>query len=142
MTGPLSSLRILDFSTLLPGPFATMMLADLGAEVVRIEAPHRADFIRSLPPLDGAAENASSAWHALLHRSKRSLALDWKKPGATEIVKRLVQTYDIVLEQFRPGVMARLGIGYETLREANPALIYCALTGYGQTGPYKDRAGH
>jgi len=138
MTGPLSSLKILDFSTLLPGPFASMMLADMGAEVLRLEAPNRPDMVRLTPPFDGN----TSAWHALLNRSKRSLALDLKKPGATDIVKRLVQTYDIVLEQFRPGVMDRLGLGYEALQTANPDLIYCALTGYGQTGPYKDRAGH
>lgn len=138
MAGPLSSLKILDFSTLLPGPFASMMLADMGAEVLRIEAPGRPDMIRLSPPFD----DDTSAWHALLNRSKRSLALDLKKPGAVEIVTRLVQTYDIVLEQFRPGVMDRLGIGYQALRKVNPKLIYCALTGYGQTGPYKDRAGH
>jgi len=138
VTNLLSSLKILDFSTLLPGPFASMMLADLGAEVVRIEAPNRPDAIRRLPPFDGD----TSAWHALLNRSKRSLVLDLKKPEATNVVKRLIKTYDIVLEQFRPGVMDRLGLGYTSLRQVNPALIYCALTGYGQTGPYKDRAGH
>ncbi|MFQ5612451.1 MAG: CaiB/BaiF CoA transferase family protein [Anaerolineae bacterium] len=137
-TGPLSSLRILDFTTLLPGPYASMMLADLGAEVLRVEAPHRPDMIRLSPPFDGD----TSAWHALLNRSKRSIALDLKRPGAVEVVRRLVQTYDIVLEQFRPGVMDRLGVGYEALRAANPALIYCAITGYGQDGPYRDRAGH
>jgi crotonobetainyl-CoA:carnitine CoA-transferase CaiB-like acyl-CoA transferase len=139
--GPLSSLKILDFSTLLPGPFASMMLADMGAEVLRVEAPHRPDMVQLMPPFD---EEGNSAWHALLNRSKRSLALDLKKPGATEVIKRLVGVggYDIVLEQFRPGVMDRLGVGYETLAAVNPGLIYCAITGYGQTGPYKDRAGH
>lgn len=135
---PLSSLKILDFTTLLPGPYATMMLADLGAEVVRVEAPNRPDGVRFLPPFDGE----TSAWHGLLNRSKRSMALDLKQPAAVEAVKRLVQTYDIVVEQFRPGVMDRLGIGYEALQAANPRLIYCAITGYGQTGPYRDRAGH
>lgn len=139
---PLSSLKILDFSTLLPGPFATMLLADLGAEVLRVEAPDRPDLVRLLPPFDGE----TSAWHAVLNRSKRSLALDLKQPGAAEVVKRLVAAdgggYDIVLEQFRPGVMARLGIDYATLRAVNPRLILCAITGYGQTGPYKERAGH
>jgi len=141
MPGPLSSLKILDFSTLLPGPFASMMLADMGAEVLRVEAPHRPDMVRLMPPFD---EEGNSSWHALLNRSKRSLALDLKKPGATEVIKRLVSVggYDIVLEQFRPGVMGRLGIGYETLAAVNPQLIYCAITGYGQTGPYKGRAGH
>lgn len=140
MSAPLTSLKILDFTTLLPGPFASMMLADMGAEVVRVEAPHRPDGIRFVPPFD----EDISAWHGVLNRSKRSLALDLKQPGATEVVKRLVGEggYDIVLEQFRPGVMERLGIGYEVLRQVNPRLIYCAITGYGQTGPYKDRAGH
>jgi alpha-methylacyl-CoA racemase len=138
MTTPLASLNVLDFSTLLPGPFATMFLADLGADVVRIESPHQPDALRFAPPFDGNV----SAWHALLNRSKRSMTLDLKKPGASDVVKRLAQTYDIVVEQFRPGVLDRLGIGYEALRAANPRLIYCAITGYGQTGPYRDRAGH
>jgi crotonobetainyl-CoA:carnitine CoA-transferase CaiB-like acyl-CoA transferase len=138
MTGPLASLKILDFSTLLPGPFASMTLADLGAAVVRVEAPNRPDMVRLTPPFDGD----TSAWHALLNRSKRSVALDLKQPGAADVIKRLAQTYDIVLEQFRPGVMDRLGIGYEALKGVNPGLIYCAISGYGQTGPYKDRAGH
>jgi crotonobetainyl-CoA:carnitine CoA-transferase CaiB-like acyl-CoA transferase len=139
VTGPLSSLKVLDFTTLLPGPYASMMLADLGAEVLRIEAPLRHDMMRHIPPVD---KSGVSAWHALLNRSKRSLALDLKQPGAADIVKDLVKSYDIVLEQFRPGVMERLGIGYDTLSQVNPGLIYCAITGYGQTGPYQDRAGH
>jgi alpha-methylacyl-CoA racemase len=135
---PLASLRVLDFTTLLPGPFATMLLTDLGADVVRVEAPDRPDLARLLPPFDGDV----SAWHALLNRNKRSISLDLKQPGAAEVVKRLVQRYDIVVEQFRPGVMDRLGVGYDALRAVNPRLIYCAITGYGQTGPYRDRAGH
>jgi alpha-methylacyl-CoA racemase len=142
MTGPLSSLKILDFSTLLPGPFASMMLADLGADVVRIEAPHRPDMVRHTPPFDGE----HSTWHSTLNRNKRSLALDLKQPGAIDVVKRLLDPkvggYDILLEQFRPGVMARLGLDYESLQVVNPGLIYCSLTGYGQTGPYRERAGH
>ncbi len=138
MSGPLSSLKVLDFSTLLPGPFASMYLADLGAEVVRVEGPQRPDPIRNSPPFDEGA----SVWHSLLGRSKRSIAIDLKNPKASEIIKRLVQDYDIVLEQFRPGVMDRLGIGYEALLAANPSVIYCALTGYGQTGPLRERAGH
>ncbi len=108
MTGPLASLKILDFTTLLPGPFATMFLADMGADVVHIEAPNRPDLTRLAPPFDAGV----SAWHALLNRSKRSLALDLKRPESAEVVKKLVQTYDIVIEQFRPGVMDRLGLGY------------------------------
>lgn len=142
MNQPLSSLKILDFSTLLPGPFASMLLADMGASVLRVEAPGRPDLVRLLPPFDGD----TAAWHAVLNRNKRSLALDLKQPGAVEVIKRLVAAdgggYDIVLEQFRPGVMARLGIGYELLQSINPQVILCAITGYGQTGAYKDRAGH
>jgi len=119
-----------------------MLLADLGADVVRVEAPDRPDMARFLPPLDGDI----SAWHGVLNRNKRSIALDLKKPAAVEVVKRLVAAdgggYDIVLEQFRPGVMERLGIGHEVLSAVNPGLITCAITGYGQTGPYRQRAGH
>ena len=138
MQGPLSSLKVLDFSTLLPGPFASLLLADMGAEVLRIESPTRLDLLRVLPPHDRGV----SASHAYLNRNKRSLALDLKQAQAVEVVKRLVAEYDIVLEQFRPGVMDRLGIGYEALRAINPRLIYVAITGYGQTGPYRERAGH
>jgi len=138
MQGPLSSLKVLDFSTLLPGPFASLLLADMGAEVLRIESPTRLDLLRVMPPLDQGV----SASHAYLNRNKRSLALDLKRPEAVEVVKRLVVEHDIVLEQFRPGVMDRLGLGYEALKAINPKLIYVAITGYGQTGPYRERAGH
>ena len=138
MTGPLASLKVLDFSTLLPGPFASLLLADMGAEVLRIESPTRMDLLRVLPPHD----RGTSASHAYLNRNKRSLALDLKQAEALEIVRALVKEYDIVLEQFRPGVMERLGLGYVALKAINPKLIYVSITGYGQTGPYKDRAGH
>lgn len=138
MAGPLSSLKVLDFSTLLPGPFGTMIFADWGAEVVRIESPTRPDMVRMLPPQD----NGVSAAHSFLNRSKKSLALDLKKTEGVEVVKQLVKDYDVVIEQFRPGVMDRLGVGYDALKEVNPGLIYCSITGYGQTGPYKNRAGH
>jgi alpha-methylacyl-CoA racemase len=138
MSGPLASLKVLDFSTLLPGPFASLMLADMGAEVLRIESPTRVDLLRVLPPHD----HGTSASHAYLNRNKRSLALDLKQAEALEIVRELVKDYDIVLEQFRPGVMERLGLGYAALNAINPRLIYVSITGYGQTGPYKDRAGH
>lgn len=138
MQGPLASLKVLDFSTLLPGPFASLLLADMGAEVLRIESPTRPDLVRNLPPHD----QGMSASHAYLNRNKRSLALDLKQPAAREIIGQLLGEYDIVLEQFRPGVMERLGLGYETLKAINPRLIYVSITGYGQTGPYRDRAGH
>lgn len=139
MPGPLAGLKVLDFSGLLPGPFATMMLADLGADVLRVESPTRPDMVRHIPP---QSSDGNSAAHGYLNRSKRSIAIDLKTTQGLEIVQRLVREYDIVIEQFRPGVMDRLGAGYEALRAINPGLIYCSITGYGQTGPYKDRAGH
>lgn len=138
MQGPLASLKVLDFSTLLPGPFASLLLADMGAEVLRIESPTRPDLVRLMPPHDRGV----SANHAYLNRNKRSLALDLKQPAARAIIEQLLGEYDIVLEQFRPGVMARLGLDYETLKAINPRLIYVSITGYGQTGPYRERAGH
>lgn len=141
MRAPLAKLRILDFSTLLPGPYATMMLADLGADVLKIEAPERPELTRLLPPFD--RDGISSA-HGLLNRNKRSLGLNLKAKGASEIIKKLIlqQGYDIVVEQSRPGVMSRLGVGYADLKNICPHIIYCSLTGYGQNGPYRDRAGH
>ena len=138
MSGPLSSLKVLDFTTLLPGPMGAMIMADWGADVVRVESPTRPDMVRMLPPMDDGV----SACHGYLNRSKRSLALDLKKPDAVAAVKRLVRDYDIVVEQFRPGVMDRLGVGYEAPKAENPGLIFCSITGYGQTGPFKQRAGH
>lgn len=134
----LKGLKVLDFTTLLPGPYATMMLADMGAEVVRVESPTRADLCRTTPPFDGEHSTA----HSYLHRSKKSLALDLKKPDAVEAIKELVKSYDVVIEQFRPDVMKRLGLDYDTLREINPSIIYCSITGYGQTGPNKSKPGH
>lgn len=136
--GPLQGVRILDFTRLLPGPFGTMMLADLGAQVVRVEAPNLPDLLRVMPPLDGEV----SAIHRQVNRNKLSLVLDLKHPRGPEVVKRLVKHFDVVMEQFRPGVMDRLGVGYTDLKSLNPRLIYCAITGYGQDGPYRDRAGH
>ena len=138
MPAPLSSLKILDFSTLLPGPFASMMLADLGAVVLRVESPTRPDLVRMLP----AQIKGESGTHETLNRSKLSIGLNLKHPDAVKIVQQLVNKYDIVLEQFRPGVMERLGLDYYELRRHNPALIFCSLTGYGQTGVYRNRSGH
>lgn len=136
---PLRNLKVLDFSTLLPGPYATMMMADLGTDVLRVEATERADLLRQLPPFnaDGTSYN-----HTYLNRSKRSIGLNLKEPEAVAIVEALVKEYDIVVEQFRPGVMERFGLGYESLRAINPYLIYCSITGFGQTGPYAGRPGH
>ncbi|MCO1333418.1 CoA transferase [Microbulbifer sp. OS29] len=138
---PLQGLKVLDFSTLLPGPYATMLLADLGAEVLRIESPTRPDLLRGFPPMVGGDTSVSAA-HATINRNKRSLALNLKSPQAKNVIQRLLQQYDIVVEQFRPGVMDKLGFGYSVLREHCPNIIYCSITGYGQTGPLKQRAGH
>lgn len=135
----LNGLKVLDFSSLLPGPLASMMFADLGADVIHVESERRVDLMRIMPPYD---ENKESYFHQHLNRSKNSLKLNLKSAESIEIIKKLIQDYDIVIEGFRPGVMKRLGIDYETLREYNPRLIYCAITGYGQTGPYATRPGH
>ena len=138
--GALDGLKVLDFSTLLPGPYATLMLADLGAEVLKISSRDKYDLVVHWPPkLENTDTTAAAAW---LGRNKKTIFLNLKKAEAVEAVKRLVLEYDIVVEQFRPGVMAKLGLNYELLSQVNPKLIYCSLTGYGQSGPLKDRAGH
>lgn len=133
-------MKVLDFSTLLPGPYATMLFSDLGADVLRVCAPTATTApIKSTVLKDADGMMADDAY---LGRNKKSIVLDLKQPEAVEVIYRLVAEYDIVLEQFRPGVMDKLGIGYKTLREKNPAVIFCSLTGYGQTGPNRLRAGH
>jgi alpha-methylacyl-CoA racemase len=135
---PLSGVLVLDFSTLLPGPLATLLLAEAGAEVIKIERPGRGDEMRSYVPKFGA----DSVNFALLNRGKRSVAIDLKAPGAIDRLTPLIERADVVVEQFRPGVMDRLGLGYEALRKVNPRIIYCAITGYGQHGPRADVAAH
>ncbi len=135
---PLEGIRVLDFSTLLPGPLATLMLAEAGAEVIKIERPGRGDEMRSYVPKFGA----DSVNFALLNRGKRSIAIDLKTSGAVQKLTPLVKSADIVVEQFRPGVMDRLGLGYEALSKINPRIIYCAITGYGQHGPRAQVAAH
>ncbi len=138
--GVLNGLKILDFSTLLPGPYATLVMADMGAEVLRVSSKSKFDLTLAKPPkIEGTQMNALAA---TLGRNKKSISLNLKTDEGKEIVRQLVKEYDIVIEQFRPGVMDKLGLGYEALRKINPALIYCALTGYGQTGPLRDRPGH
>ncbi|OEY65980.1 CaiB/BaiF CoA transferase family protein [Marinobacter sp. X15-166B] len=138
MSLPLAGLKVLDFSTLLPGPYATQLLADMGAEVLRVESPARPDLLKVMPPMAGPV----SAAHATLNRNKKSIAIDLKHASAKSIIEGLLLEYDVVIEQFRPGVMARLGLDYQQLSNIQNRLIYCSITGYGQTGPYKDRAGH
>ncbi len=137
---PLDGLRILDLTRLLPGPLATQHLADLGAEVIKIEDTGAGDYARTLGP---GAEHAEGAWlFRLCNRNKRGLRLDLKQAAGRELLQQLATTADVLVEGFRPGVMQRLGVGYEQLRELNPKLVYCAISGYGQTGPYRDLAGH
>lgn len=135
---PLQGIRVLDLSRLIPGPFATMVLADMGATVDKVEDPGGGDYLRHMPP---EVAGSSGAFHAL-NRNKRSLVLDLKKPEGRDILLRLLAGYDVLFEQFRPGVLDRLGLGHATLRERFPRLIICALTGYGQDGPLAHRAGH
>lgn len=133
-----SGIKVLDLSRLLPGPFCSMLLADFGADVIKVEDPNGGDYIRWWPPLLGK----NSGFHVVLNRNKRSLTLNLKSPEGKEILKRLAVEADVILEGFRPGVMDRLGLGYQTLQAINPRLIYCAITGYGATGPRAHRAGH
>jgi crotonobetainyl-CoA:carnitine CoA-transferase CaiB-like acyl-CoA transferase len=135
---PLDGLRVLDLTRLLPGPFATLVLADLGADVVKIEDPRGGDYLRWMPPLAG---EQSAAYHAL-NRNKRSVALDLRLPEGAEALRRLVRSADVVVESFRPGVLERLGLGFDALRAVNPRIVLCSITGYGQDGPYAARAGH
>jgi alpha-methylacyl-CoA racemase len=134
---PLAGLLILDFTTLLPGPLASLMLAEAGAEVIKIERPGGEEMRRFPPLLDG-----ESAPFALLNRGKKNLTLDLKNGADRATLIPLVKRADILIEQFRPGVMTRLGFGYDEAREINPRLIYCSISGYGQSGPRVEEAGH
>lgn len=135
---PLEGVGVLDLSRLLPGGYATQMLADLGADVLKIEEPGLGDYSRSVSPFVHGVGQAFLA----VNRNKRSAALNLKHPNGREALLRLVDRADVLVEGFRPGVMARLGLAHETLRARNPRLVVCAITGYGQNGPYKDRPGH
>ncbi|WP_454621222.1 CaiB/BaiF CoA transferase family protein [Bradyrhizobium cenepequi] len=136
-TSPLDGVRVLDFSIMLAGPYCARLLADVGAEVIKIEPPEGDDMRLRAPLRDG-----HSAYFGQLNAGKRSLALDLKNSEATRLVHRLVAQTDIVVENFRPGVMDRLGLGYEALRAINPRLIYCSISGYGQSGPAAERAAY
>ncbi len=138
MQGALSGIRVLDLSRLLPGPFLTMVLADMGADVVKIEAPGVGDYIRQMPP----AKKDLSGRYLAVNRNKRSLVLDLKQPAGRDTLLRMAERADVVVESFRPGVMDRLGVGYSALAARNPRLVLCSISGYGQTGPYTQRAGH
>ena len=129
---PLTGIRVLDLSRLLPGGQCTLMLADMGADVIKIEEPLRGDYIRLASPFD---EHGVSPLHLCYNRNKRSLALDLKNADGVSTLLRLVRDTDVLVDSFRPGVMERLGTGYQRLKKENPALVHCSITGYGQEGP-------
>jgi crotonobetainyl-CoA:carnitine CoA-transferase CaiB-like acyl-CoA transferase len=136
--GLLKELKMLDLSRLLPGPYCSLLLADLGMEVLKVEDPEQGDYMRGIAPI----RKKESAIFLALNRNKKSIKLNLKIREGKEIFYKLIQSYDIILESFRPGVIDRLGIGYQELRKRNPRVILCSLSGYGQDGPYKGRSGH
>lgn len=138
MSGPLSGVKVLDFSTLLPGPMATLFLAEAGAEVIKVERPGSGEDMRHFQPFWGD----ESVNFQMLNRGKKSVALDLKDPGERARLRPLIESADILVEQFRPGVMQRLELDYASVSRINPKLIYCSISGFGQTGPKRDRAGH
>jgi len=143
MSLPLEGVRVLDLSRLLPGGFCSLLLADFGADVLKVEDTGMGDYIRWSPPLyEGAHESARSALFLALNRNKRSIRLDLKHERGREVLLALVREYDVLLESFRPGVLDRLGVGYERMRQENPGLVYCAISGYGQDGPKRAASGH
>lgn len=141
--GPLAGLRVLDLTRLLPGPVATMHLADLGAEVIKIEDTGVGDYARAMGPGERkVGASGDSLFFRMVNRNKKSLRLDLKQAAGVEVFMRLAKDADVIFESFRPGVVDKLGIGYETVNAINPRVVYCAITGYGQTGPWAELAGH
>lgn len=134
---PLAGIRILDFSRLLPGPYLTLLLADLGAEVIKVETPLAGDYSRLAPPELGLGK-----LYEAVNQGKKSLALNYRKSRGRELFLRLVVTADVILEGFRPGRAKKYGVDYESIQAVKPDIVYCSLSGYGQEGPYKHRAGH
>lgn len=138
MTLPLEGFKVLDLSQRLPGSLCTQLLADLGAEVIKIENPGAGDSFRWTPPL---VKTTGSFFH-VLNRNKKGMTLDLKQPAGRAILMKLAARADVLLESFRPGWMTEIGLGYDALKEKNPRLVYCSLTGFGQNGPYRDRPAH
>lgn len=135
---PLDGVRVLDLTRLLPGPLATLTLADLGARVDKLEDPAPGDYLRNMPPMVG---DTSATFHAL-NRDKRSVVVDLKHPDGVALLRRMLPRYDVLVEGFRPGVLARLGLSHDAMLAIHPGLVVCAITGYGQDGPLAHRAGH
>jgi len=132
MKMPLDGIRILDLSRLLPGPYATMALGDMGADVLKVEDTGAGDYFRT----------TQYPSYMMLNRNKKSMTLNLKSSEGKEIFLKLAQKYDVILEQFRPGVMQKMGLGYEDIKKVNPGIVYCSLSGYGQYGPYRNLVGH
>lgn len=144
---PLAGLKVLDLSRLLPGPFCSLLLADLGAEVLKVEDTGIGDYARWAPPYVTEDQpqrdrGAAGAQFIALNRNKRSIRLNLKDPGGRDVLLKLAAKHDVVLESFRPGVLEGLEVGYDAMKDVRPDLVYCAISGYGQDGPYRDRAGH
>jgi len=139
---PLSGIRVLDLSRLLPGPMCTLHLADLGADVIKIEDTGAGDYARTMGETRGEGEAAMSDFFAVINRNKRAVSLDLKKPEGVAALLRLAKTAQVIVESFRPGVMDKLGVGYAAVKAINPQIVFCAISGYGQTGPYRELAGH
>jgi len=143
MSLPLEGVRVLDLSRLLPGPFCSLLLADFGADVLKVEDTGMGDYLRWSPPMvEGVEDSAASALFLALNRNKRSVRVNLKDARGREVLFALVRASDVVLESFRPGVLDRLGCGYAALQEVNPAIVYCAISGYGQDSSLRDRPGH
>ena len=139
---PLAGIRVLDLSRLLPGPVCTLHLADLGADVVKIEDTGAGDYARTMGDLRGQGNGAMSDFFAMVNRNKRAISLDLKQAEGVAAFMRLAKTADVIVESFRPGVMDKLGVGYDAVKAINPKIVFCAISGYGQTGPYRELAGH
>jgi len=135
---PLEGIRVLDLTRLLPGPYCTLLLADMGAEVIKIESPHEGDHMRWIEP----TINGTSVYFLALNRNKKSMTVNLKSPQGVNIFHELARGADVVFESFRPGVLDRLGVGYNALKEVNPGIIFCSLSGFGQSGPYRLKPGH
>jgi len=135
---PLTGIRILDLTRLLPGAYCTLLLADMGADVIKVEEPGAGDYMRWTPPLAGG----QSALFNAINRNKRSVTLNLKADAGRDLLLRLVEGADVLVEGNRPGVMDRLGLGWEAVHARNPRLVMCSITGYGQDGPFASRAGH
>jgi len=145
-TGPLTGLRVVDMTRVIAGPFGGQILGDLGADVIKIERPGEGDDCRRVGPPwirepDGDVPGESTYFQSA-NRNKRSLSLDFQKPEGQALLHRLIETADILIENYRTGTLARYGLGYEELKAINPRLIYCSITGFGQTGPYAGRSGY